>query len=108
MQYVTRYYVKPYKANEFQAWLEENEAAYAENAPEGWTYLGTWGTVHWLGKYDAETRWELDDYASLGEGWGDETFQRLSLEWWEFMDLTRDIETNLMKSMSVVSIHPGT
>ena len=59
MQYVARYDLKPYKAEEFMAWLEENEAAYAENAMEGWTYLGTWGTVHQLGRFDFETRWEL-------------------------------------------------
>ena len=108
MQYVARYDLKPYKATEFIAWLEENEATYAENAMEGWTYLGTWGTVHQLGRFDFETRWELEEYASLGAGWGNETFQRLQLEWLEFIDQTRDMETSLMKSVSVVSIMPGT
>jgi hypothetical protein len=107
MQYIMRYHLLPYKANDFKAWLEENEAAYAENATEGWTYLGTWGTVRGFGKYDFEERWELEDYATLGEGWGNETFQRLNLEWLEFVDQTRDMEAYLMKSVSDVSIMPG-
>jgi hypothetical protein len=108
MQYVARYDIKPWKAEAFRAWLEENEATYADNAMEGWTYLGTWGTVHQLGRFDCETRWELDDYASLGADWGNETFQKLQLEWWEFIDQSRDMETSIMKSVSAVSIMPGT
>jgi hypothetical protein len=107
MQYIVRFYGLPGKANAMKAWLEENEATYAENAPEGWTYLGTWGTVRAFGEYDFETRWELEDYATLGEGWGNETFQRLQQEWLEFIDQARPMRADLMKSISDVSIFPG-
>ena len=104
MQYVSRYYLQPNRSTEFRAWLLENEAAFAEGLPEGWTYLGTWGTVHQLGRYDFETRYELDDYAALGAGFGSETKQRLLLEWMEFVDQSRPGETNLVKSMSDIVI----
>jgi hypothetical protein len=107
MQYIVRFYVLPGKANDMKAWLEENEAAYAQNAPEGWTYLGTWGSVRFFGVYDFESRWELEDYATLGEGWGNETFQRLQQEWLEFIDQARPMRADLMKSVSVINIFPG-
>jgi hypothetical protein len=104
MQYIMRYHLKPLKAPEFQKWLLENEPLIAENEREGWTYLGTWFTVRGLGRYGCETRWELDDYAALGAGWGNETTQRLTREWIEFVDQSRDGETYLMKSTSDVSV----
>jgi hypothetical protein len=85
-------------------WLLENESLIKDNAPEGWTYLGTWFTVRGLGTYECESRWELDDYDSLGAGWGNETYQRLIREWREFIDLARNGETYLMKSAADVSV----
>ena len=98
MQYIMRYYV-PFKKNaDFRRWLLDNEKAIAENQPEGWTYLGTWFTCRQFGKYDCETRYELDDYDTLGADWGNETNQQLMREWLEFIDLNRASETYLMKS----------
>jgi len=104
MQYIMRYYLKPLKSAEFQKWVLENESLLAENTPEGWTYLGTWFTVRGFGRYGCETRWELDDYAVLGAGWGNETSQQLTREWTEFVDLGRDGEHCLMKSAADVSV----
>ena len=107
MQYINRYYLKPLKGTEFREWLLENEPLIAENAPAGWTYLGTWFTVMGFGKYDCETRYEIDDYGTLGAGFGNETYQRLMLEWMEFIDLTQAGETYLMKSSTDISIMAG-
>lgn len=104
MQYVSRYHLKPLKATEYRQWLLENESLWAEHAPEGWTYLGTWFTVMGFGKYGCESRWELDGYGALGTGWGDETNQRLMREWMEFADDTRDGENYLMKSTAEVNV----
>ena len=104
MQYIVRYQLKPMQAPAFHKWLAENEASIKENAPQGWAYLGTWFTVRGFGRFQCETRWELDDYGDLGTGWGNETYQRLMREWLEFSDQTQDGETYLMKSAAEVSV----
>jgi hypothetical protein len=104
MQYVTRYHLKPLKVAEYRQWLLDNESLLAEHAPEGWTYLGTWFTVMGFGKFECESRWEVDDYGALGSGWGDETYQRLMREWMEFYDQSRDDENYLMKSTTEVNV----
>ncbi|MGD2040058.1 MAG: hypothetical protein PVH11_04480 [Anaerolineae bacterium] len=104
MQYIMRYQLKPKTAVEHQKWLAENGSAIRENAPEGWTYLGTWFTVRGFGHYEVEDRWELDGYDALGSDWGNETFQQLMREWMEFGDQTRDGETYLMKSAEEVRV----
>ncbi len=104
MQYVSRYHLKPLKLTEYRQWLLDNESLLVEHAPAGWTYLGTWFTVMGFGKYECESRWELDGYGTLGAGWGDETNQRLMREWMEFTDDTRDGENYLMKSTEEVNV----
>jgi len=107
MQYINRYHLKPDKESDLRQWLLDNSAAWAENAPDGWKYLGTWFTVMWFGQYECETRWEVDDYAALGAGFGNETFQRLLKEWQAFLDHARDIDTYLLKSAEDVDILGG-
>ena len=107
MQYIIRYNLKPLKATEFREWLLKNESLIAENTPEGWTYLGTWFRVRGFGKYQCESRHEIDDYGALGADFGNETYQRLMLEWMEFIDLTQAGETYLMKSSTDISIMAG-
>lgn len=104
MQLVMRYHVPFKKSPEFKGWLLENKKVLADNQLEGWTHLGTWFTVRFLGHFPYETRWEIDDYDALGAGWGNETLQNLMREWLEFVDLDRDHETYLMKSAADISI----
>jgi hypothetical protein len=75
-----------------------------ENTPEGWKYLGTWFTVHGLGRYDCEVRWEVRDYSDLGGGFGNETYQRLLREAFEFGDEYSKGESCLMKSAQDIRI----
>ena len=60
-----------------------------------------------FGQYDCERRWELDDYAALGEGFGTETLQKLALEYVEFTDTSRGMEASSMKSAGDVQIMDG-
>ena len=69
--------------------------------------MGTWFTVQGFGSYPVESRWEVDDYASLGSGFGDEVFQRLMREWSEFGDESRPDESCLLKSATDVAILEG-
>jgi len=101
MQYIVRFNVS--KTSEYRQWVLENATAIAENAPQGWTYVGSWFTLQGFGRYDCEVRWELDDYSALGAGWGNKTYQRLLAEWGEYVE---DSETYLMKSAADVSM-PG-
>jgi hypothetical protein len=67
--------------------VTKNEQVLRERAPEGWTYLGTFFTVHGLGDYDAQQRWGLADYANLGTAWGhDEVWDRVLVESMAFVD----------------------
>ena len=45
-----------------------------------------------------ESRWEIDDYAALGAGFGNDEFQALMIEWEEFGDSSRPSPSVLMKS----------
>jgi hypothetical protein len=107
MQYVLRYEIKSGKSNEFVEWLRQNEQTFAEHAPEGWEYAGTYLTVRSLGLSEVETRWNLEDYASLGAGWGDETELALTQQWYAYVDTTRPMTGALFKSISDVSVLPG-
>ena len=80
MQIVYRANVKDGRMQEFIDWVLENEQAMADTAPEGWTYLGTWVTVHGIGTHDVETRFELDDYAAMSPERSSEENNRLVAE----------------------------
>jgi hypothetical protein len=108
MQYNQRYSLILYKGGEFRQWLANNATLLAKNAPEGWTYLGTWFTVRGFGKHDCETRWELTDYNALGADFGTEAFQKAMLEWFDFVELSIPGDTALMKSATDVDILKGT
>lgn len=76
MQIVYRFDVESDDMVDFVTWIEETADARDEHAPDGWTYAGTYVTVHGLGAADVEVRWNLDDYGSLGSN-VDETFADL-------------------------------
>ncbi|NNF69333.1 MAG: hypothetical protein HKN01_06145 [Acidimicrobiia bacterium] len=104
MQYITRYSLKDGVAVDFRDWVQKNGQELNEHAPEGWRYVGTFFTVMGFGKFEAETRWEVEDYSTFGGGFGDETFQRLFHEWNEFINPNLPGETYLMKSAGDVAI----
>jgi len=85
----------------------EHAQEIADNAPPGWKYLSTWLTVRGFGRSQCETRWELDDYSALGAGFGTERFQKLGLEFRDFVDSAEGGETYLMKSASDIAIVKG-
>jgi hypothetical protein len=107
MQYIQRASLKVHQAGKYQQWLVENEPLIAQNAPAGWTYVGTWFTVRGFGRYDCEVRWELDDYAALGSDFGNEVFQKAMMEGFEFFDPAQGGETYLMKSAGDIHIMQG-
>jgi hypothetical protein len=107
MQRIDRYYLRPGKVEAYLDWLKKNDQVFREGAPEGQTYLGTWFTVQGFGEYDVESRWELDDYAALGSGFGSDEFLALMIEWEEFGDSSRPQQSFLMKSEDDVRIVPG-
>jgi hypothetical protein len=105
MQYVMRYDVEVKRSEEYRTWLLEKEQSFKESDRPGWEYLGTWFTVMGFGAYQAETRWEVDDYAALGAAMTDQGLERFK-EWIGFIDQGRPIETYLMKSATDVIILP--
>jgi hypothetical protein len=63
-------------------------------------------TVGGFGDYDGEVRWSLDSYASLGEGWGDETAQRMLSEFFAMVD-ANDHQANLLRNVETVQSPPN-
>lgn len=107
MQYVQRYNLKPGKAGEYRQWLAEHAALLAKEAPPGWTYLGTWFTVHGLGQHQCETRWELTDYSALNPNFGTEAYQAAWLKIMDWFDPAQHGDTTLMKSAAEIAIQKG-
>ena len=106
LEYVFRFSVDRGRQNEFIDWLRTNEDDFKEHTRPGWTYLGTWMTVGGLGEYDGESRWSLESYASLGEGWGDEVAQQLLAD---FLMTTDNVhqQANLLRNVATVSSAPN-
>jgi hypothetical protein len=107
MQYIARYDIAQGRAEEYRDWLAANEDAMREHQPDGWSYLGTWFTVLGFGSYQAESRWEVDEYAALGSGFGNATLQELTRDSFQFFDFGRPGEVYLMKSATDVAIMEG-
>ena len=101
-----RYTVDRGRQNEFIDWLRSNEDDMQAHTQPGWSYIGTWMTVGGFGDYSGESRWELDSYAALGEGWGDETAQRILTE---LLMMTDNVhrEAILLRNVSEVSSPPN-
>lgn len=106
LEYVFRFSIDRGKQNEFIEWLRTNEENFKNHARPRWTYLGTWMTVGGFGDYSGESRWSLESYASLGEGWGDEVAQRMLSE---FLSITDNVhrDVSLLKSVATVQSAPN-
>lgn len=102
---VFRFNVEKGKQNELIEWLRANEDDLRTHTRPGWTYLGTLMTVGGFGDYDGASRWALESYASLGEGWGDEVAQRLLAEWLALIETTTDV--SLFRNVSTVQSAPN-
>ena len=107
LQYVLRYDAKPGQSGALRDWMRDNEQALKDHAADGWHYVGTWFTVRVFGDSQVESRWDIDDYAALGSGFGDDTAIRLINEWFEFVDQTRPMKGSLLKSAAEVDVLPG-
>lgn len=105
MQYVQRYHLKNGKTAEYKRWLSDNKETLKQAEAEGWRYLGTWFTVRGFGRYTCETRWEIEDYSTLGSGFGPEPFQELMKQWLNMVDINT-MEVSLLKSTEDVRVLP--
>jgi hypothetical protein len=58
--------VKKGKSHEFQEWLRENEKTLAQEAPEGWEYIGTYAAVISTEKFAGDFRqlWRHHSYGA--------------------------------------------
>ncbi len=106
MQYISRFNLLPHKSEAFNDWLKKNDRLLHDGNSEGWHYLGAWFTVRSFGHYDCEMRWELDDYAALGSGFGSDALQEAWREAFEYFAPNQG-ETYLMKSAEDVIIMKG-
>ena len=106
MEIVYRSNVKDGRMQEFIEWVAENEESMRSSAPDGWTYLGTWVTVHGIGTHDVEMRFELADYAALGPDRSNEESNRLVAELNDFFTAGAG-GTALMKTVDDVFVIGG-
>ena len=106
LEYVFRFTVAKGRQNEFMEWLRANENRLQEHTRPGWAYLGTWVTVGGFGDYTGESRWSLESYASLGEGWGDEIAQQLTSEFLGMVDNVHR-QVSLLRSVTTATSLPN-
>ncbi len=103
MEIIYHFNIKENRAGEYAEHIAKNEQTMREHSPDGWAYRGTFFTVQGLGKYDAQQRWEIEDYSKLGAGWGhDETWDRILVESMGFLD--GNVRANVVKSADEVGI----
>ena len=87
MQITYRYNIKEGRAGEYAKLVIDSEQVLREKSADGWTYVGTFFTVQGLGEFDCEQRWEMAEYANLGNAWGhDAEFDSLISKAQEFID----------------------
>ncbi len=101
------------KSREFQEWLRENEKALAQEAPEGWEYVGTYAVVVSTEKESGDCRqlWRHHSYAAM-DAWAaemrkDTPFARLVDEMGKrFVDQDRGARSSqtIMKAVIDASI----
>jgi hypothetical protein len=103
-----RFRIKPGKMGAFVEWTKKQEAD-PPQAPEGWTYKGTYFVVQGFGDFDVEARWELTDYSALGPGdTGSQEWQESNKEFFaEFYDDRFPTQQALMKSADDVYVPEG-
>ena len=103
---VYRWRIKPGKAGAYVAWDKEQREKNTPTA-EGWTYKGTWFVVQGLGDYDAESRFEIEDYAALGNQPPEEA-AAANMEWFtDYFDDRFPMRSTLMKSADDVYVPDG-
>ncbi len=106
LEYVFRFSVDKGRQSEFMDWIRENQDRMEQHNRPGWAYLGTWVTVGGFGNYTGESRWSLDNYESLGSGWGDEIAVELGSQFFSMIDPVHR-EANLLRSTATASSMPG-
>lgn len=104
MQYVSRFNLKPKVARQYQAWIKEHAQLLKGGGPQGWTYLGTWFTVHGLGKYQCEVRWEIPNYSALEPMSGSDEYEKAVAEMLDLFVDPQGGEVSLMKSADDVVV----
>jgi hypothetical protein len=101
MQVVTRFHILPGKENELRKWTLEKEKEGIPNAP-GWKYLGTYFTSMGFGRFDMETRNEIENYAAI-DSWRenpDAPWIKLEKEVAQFTDFSRPYEITILREAS--------
>lgn len=107
MEAVYRFRIKPGKAGAFVEYTKKQEAN-LPTPPPGWTYKSTYFVVQGFGEYDAESRWELDDYAALGSTGGSAEWDAANKEFFEeYYDDRFPMATTLLKSAADVFVPEG-
>jgi hypothetical protein len=109
MQYVSRYHLRPGKEREARLFTLEKEKEGIPTAP-GWKYLGTYYNSMQIGRFDIEIRHEIENYAAIDAWRGDpdspwvgdpdSPWVKNYMEFAQFLDLSRPIETAILLEAS--------
>lgn len=107
MEIAYRFRIKPGKAGDYVTWVKKMESEMPAAAP-GWNYKSTNIVVQGFGDFDAESRWELDDYAALGAGPGSDEFHEANLEFFrDYLDDRFPMEVSLTKTANEIFVPEG-
>jgi len=104
MQYIYRFNIKDGQSDAFVQWLGEKDADLHEHISEGWEFVGVYFTVRGFGRFDAEYRANVTDYAALGSPMDEQTGALINEMFARFVDRSRPLEAQLVKSHQDVQI----
>lgn len=107
--WVSSHAIQKGKAVEYQKWLSSEEARslFAQLEDEtGARYMGTYGTILFFGAFDAETWFELKDYAALGDLRESKTWEKFFEKVYKFIDDDRPSSSRLLRRMQDIRLRP--
>jgi hypothetical protein len=105
--WVTTYFVKAEKGDQFKQWLmgaEAKQLLEQFRAETGLKYLGTYAPILGFGDYDAEDWFEAPDWAALDKLRDSKAGVQWTLKTWDFIDQTRPMRSRAMRTVQDVMI----
>jgi hypothetical protein len=99
--WVTSYYIAPGKGNEYQKWLNSDEAKklFTQFEKEtGFKHFNTYMALLGFGDYDCEDWYVAPDWAAFDKNRASKAFDELNVKTWDFCDQTRSMKSRVMRT----------
>ncbi len=103
---IMHFNVKEGKDIKFQKWILENQENYTKVLPPGWKYLGCYGTVFHMGRFEFQMEYEIDNFAAYDalRAYENKEHNRFLTEIFDFINPNIPIEIEVVRSVGEVKI----